>query len=320
MIVTVTLNPVLDRTLTVPRILFNEVSRAKTVHLDCGGKGFNVSRALRALGTDSVAMGFVGGATGRTLQQGLEDLGVETDLVPIAGETRTNIVVREQADSRYIKVNEAGPDVSEEEWERFLDRARTRARSDDTWVLSGTLPPGLPTDFYERLIELLRQQGARAFLDSSGEPFRLGCSASPYLVKPNASEAQEATGVEIKRSESGRATGALVAVEGFLDQGVELVALSLGEDGLLLANRQEAVWATPNPVVARNPTGAGDALLAGIIWAQTRGASFEEMARWGVAAGTASAADARVSAASREDVEAWYRHVETSHAEGWGIQ
>jgi 1-phosphofructokinase family hexose kinase len=303
-IVTVTPNPVLDRTLTVPRIVFNEVMRATSSRLDWGGKGFNVSRALQALGVESVAMGFVGGATGQMLERGLRDLGIATDFVHIAGETRTNIVVTDVGAGQYLKVNEAGPTVQAQELAAFFGHARERVRPGSIWVLSGSLPPGVPPDFYAQLIALVQARGAKALLDSSGEPLRLGCAAGPYLVKPNAVEAEEVTGWEVSSD-----AGALGAAEFFLHQGVGLVALSLGAEGLLLASKQQTVWARPPCVRARNPVGAGDALLAGIAWALERGLPLEEVAHWGVAAGTAAAVHEGVSVGTRTEVEALYQRV-----------
>lgn len=311
MIVTVTSNPVLDRTLTVPRIVFNEMVRATASRLDWGGKGLNVSRALQALGAESVAMGFVGGATGRVLERGLSDVGIATDFVHIAGETRTNIVITDAGAERYVKVNEAGPTVRAQELATFLDRVRQRVRPDDIWVLSGSLPPGVPSDFYAQLITLVQGRGARALLDSNGEPLRLGCAAGPYLVKPNVVEAAEVMRIENLEREISSDADALEAAEFFLRQGVELVALSLGADGLLLVSKQRAVWARPPRVRARNPVGAGDALLAGLAWALERGLPPEEMARWGVASGTAAAMREGVSVGTLAEVEALCESVQT---------
>ncbi len=305
MIFTVTPNPGLDRTLTVQRIVFNEMIRATASRLDWGGKGFNVSRALHALGTKSVAMGFIGGATGQMLQRGLNDLGITTDFVGIAGETRTNTVITDARAEQYIKVNEVGPTVTPEELEAFVDRVRERARAGDIWIFSGSLPPGASPDFYAQIITLVQTQGARALLDSSGEPLRMGCTAGPYLVKPNATEAQEITGQALRSD-----ADVLNAARFFLGQGIELVALSLGADGLLLSSKHRAVWARPPRVQVRNPVGAGDALLAGIAWALERGLPLEETARWGVAAGTAAATREGVSVGTRAEVEALLVQVE----------
>ena len=300
-----TANPVLDRTLTVPRIVFNEMTRATASRLDWGGKGFNVSRALQALDVESVAMGFIGGATGRMLERGLNDMGIATDFVLVAGETRTNIVITDADARRYIKVNEAGPAVQAEELAAFLDRVRERVRPGDIWVLSGSLPPGAPSDFYAQLIALVQAEGAKALLDASGGPLRLGCAARPYLVKPNVVEAEEVTGREIRSD-----ADILDAAEFFLDQGIELVALSLGAGGLLLASEQRTVRTRPPDVQARNPVGAGDALLAGITWALAQELPLEEIARWGVASGTAAAVREGVSVGTRAEIEALYKQVQ----------
>jgi 1-phosphofructokinase len=303
-IITVTPNPVVDRTLTVPRIVFNEMVRATASRLDWGGKGFNVSRALQALGVESVAMGFVGGAAGQQLARGLGEMGITTDFVHIAGETRTNVVITDADAERYVKVNEPGPTVRTEEVAALLDRARKRVSPEQVWVLSGSLPPGVPPDFFAQLIDLLQARGAKALLDSSEEPLRLGCAAGPYLVKPNLAEAEQVTG---QRIDSEAAT--LHAVEFFLQQGVEWVALSAGADGLLLASKQQAAWARPPHVRELNPVGAGDALLAGIAWALKERLRFEEVARWGVAVGTTAARREGVSVGTRAEVEALYEQV-----------
>lgn len=306
MIITVTLNPSLDRSLTVPRITFGGVLRATGSRLDWGGKGFNVSRALQALGAESVAMGFIGGPTGQMLERGLGEMGIATDLVPIAGETRTNVVVAEAEGERYVKVNETGPAIHQEELAVFLERVGTRICPGDLWILSGSLPPGVPSGFYAQLVRLVQARGARALLDASGEPLRLGCGASPCLVKPNAVEAAEMTGRQIQTDND-----ALDATHVFLRHGVEYVALSLGARGLLLAAGQEVVRAAPPRVEARNPVGAGDALLAGLAWALERDLALEEMARWGVAAGTAAAMHEGVSTGTRAEVTALYDEVKT---------
>ena len=303
MIVTLTPNPVLDRTLTVPHIELDEVLRATSTRLDWGGKGFNVSRALKALGTESVAMAFAGGGTGQMLEQGLHTLGIETDFVSVAGETRTNVVVVDQTTGRHIKVNEAGPSISPQEHDELFQRVRQRVQPGDLWVLAGSLPPGLPVSFYAEVIELLQGCGARAFLDTSGEPLRLGCAAQPALVKPNVAEAQEITGstdrLATRRADRGRPFPPAEVSRWWRCRWVR--------NGLVLATADEAVWAKPPAVQVSNPTGAGDSLLAGIVWALQQGLPLQDVARWGVAAGTASAMRDGVSAGSRAEVEAIYQ-------------
>lgn len=308
MIVTVTPNPVLDRTLTVPKIAFNAMTRATGIREDWGGKGFNVSRALQALGSESLAMGFAGGPTGDKLLAGLRSLGITSDLTPVDGETRTNIVITDAAGEQYVKVNEAGPTIHHHEVARFLTQVEDRVEPGDIWALCGSLPPGAPPDFYATLTRLLQDQGARVILDTSGDPFSQGLTAHPYLVKPNAEEAARETGKSVETpAEAAPAVAALLA------WGVPVVALSLGAGGLLLASENARIFARPPTVHAPNPVGAGDALVAGMIWAMTQEMDWKDVARWGVAAGTAAAMREGVSVGTRDEVAAIARQVEMAN-------
>ncbi|MGC9521599.1 MAG: 1-phosphofructokinase [Anaerolineae bacterium] len=304
MILTVTPNPVLDRTLTVPNIVLNEMSRALETREDWGGKGFNVARALHALGKTSVAMGFVGGATGDKLASGLQALGIRTELTPIAGETRTNVVITDAAGEQYIKVNEPGPTVEAQEVSALMERVGTRAQPGDYWALCGSLPPGAPLDLYAQLIDRIQSRGAKALLDASGEPFRLGLEAKPFMIKPNALEAAACLERAVE-SPSAMAE----AVEDFLARGIALVALSLGADGLMLASREFRVWARPPEVRARNPVGAGDAAVAGLLWALSEQLPPPDTARWSVASGTAAAVREGVTFGTLDEVRALYSQV-----------
>jgi 1-phosphofructokinase len=319
-IYTVTLNPSLDRSLTVPQFRYDEMVRASHQRVDWGGKGFNVSRTLQVLGAESVALGFAGGGTGRMLERGLRGLGITAVLVPISGETRTSTVIIESASGRYIKVNEAGPAVQPAELAAVLDRIRGYLHRGnprrDLWVLAGSLPPSLPGSFYADLVGMVQASGTRALLDASGESLHQGCAAVPFLVKPNAAEAIEFAKAALPPDYQSWSGGddlddaqSLSLARPFLDLGVELVALSLGAGGLLLTSMQRAVRAIPPPIEARNPVGAGDALLAALAWALERDLSLEEAARWGVAAGTTAAKNEGVAVVVRAEVQALYRQV-----------
>lgn len=283
-IVTVTLNPGLDRTLTVAALAENCVLRAQESRLDWGGKGFNVSRALRALGVPSLVMGLVGGFTGQMLAQGLRDLGLTTDPVAIAGETRTNTVIQEAGSGRYLKVNEAGPPVTADDLRRLQERIDAHAQPGSHWVFCGSLPPAAPADTYAALVGRVQAYGATAYLDSSGPALAAGLSAVPFLVKPNAEEAAELTGVPVTDLASAQRAAAWC-----LARGATTVALSLGEQGLLLATAERAVHACPPVVPVQTLVGVGDALLAGLVDAFTRRLPLHEIAAWGVACGTAAA-------------------------------
>lgn len=298
-IYTVTLNPGLDRTLSVPAIQENSVLRATTSRLDWGGKGFNVTRALQALGVESIALGLVGGFTGQMVAQGLADLDITTDFVQIPGETRTNTVIEETSSGRYIKVNEAGPTIKAASLNALRERIRSHLAPGSYWALCGSLPPGAPPELYAHLIKSIQSSGALACLDASGEALRLGLAAAPFLVKPNAEEAAEMTGIAITDVES-----AWRAAARFLKLGARCVALSLGAEGLLLTNGEQRILARPPQVKVQTLVGVGDALLAGLLYALHQGLPLPDVARWGVAAGTAAAMTPGVGVGTLAEVSA----------------
>ncbi|HYD43233.1 MAG TPA: 1-phosphofructokinase family hexose kinase [Anaeromyxobacter sp.] len=310
MIYTVTLNPALDREYEVPALVLGEVLRASTVREDLGGKGFNVSRALLALGTPSVAVGLVGGPAGRRIAEGLSALGLATELVTLAaGETRTNVTV--VAPDRHVKVNEPGPTVGPEEEAQLVARVRALARAGDLWVLSGSLPPGARPELYAELVRIVQGAGARALLDTSGPALRAGCAAAPFLVKPNAVEARELTGIALAPLALGGAAqpaaesdGELRAVLDAIHRlGPAHVLLTLGADGAVLSDGARTWRATPPAVEERNPIGAGDALLAGFTFGLARGLRLAEALRWALAAGAAAASLPGTAVGDRELVE-----------------
>src|SRR5690606_10827238 len=179
----------------VDRFAYNSVLRATSWQVDYGGKGFNVSRMLLRLGAPSVALAFAGGKSGELLHDGLAALGITTSFVPVPDETRTNVSIVSETEDKYIKVNEPGPTITSAAQRAMLARIQALASPGDWWVLAGSLPPGVPANFYARIITLLREAGARPVLDSSGEPLRAGTQAAPELVKPNDVELRELTGM-----------------------------------------------------------------------------------------------------------------------------
>jgi len=298
MIYTLTLNPALDLELTVDTLNYNQVLRALNTRTDCGGKGFNVSRALAALGQASTALGFVGGGTGQRLERVLRQMRIDTDFVDVSDETRTNVSIVTDPTSDYLKVNQAGPTILPEEVEALLQKVQSLSQRGDTWVLSGSLPPGVATDIYAQIIQVVQACGAKAVLDTSGEPLRLGCKDKPFAVKPNTVEAQTLTGIEIEDIDTAR-----TAAEEIQSLGIPMVVLSLGKDGALLSHSEGTLLAKPPAVQEHNPIGAGDALVAGVVWGLERNLSIGEILSWGVASGAAAASLPGTGVGSQEQVE-----------------
>jgi 1-phosphofructokinase family hexose kinase len=302
-IYTLTSNPALDRELRVPSILFGDVLRASASRVDPGGKGFNVSRALRGMGAGSVAVGLVGGFAGRQIAASLHGAGIAIDFVQIDGETRTNVTVADGG--KHIKVNEAGPTVSVAEQRRLVDKVRALARADDWWVLSGSLPPGAAPELYAEIVSIVNAAGARAVLDASGPPLARGCGAAPYLVKPNSAEAAELTGLAVDDE-----AGARAAAERIHAMGVAHVLVSMGRRGAVLSSGARAWVAKPPSIVERNPIGAGDSMVAGLVWGLSRGLPVQEALRWGVASGAAAASLDGTAFGTLAQVEELERKVE----------
>ena len=298
MIYTLTLNPAVDRELTVPDVEFDSVLRAIDARVDFGGKGFNVSRLLKGMGVTSTAVGFLGGRTGETLQDGLLALGIDTDFVWVPDETRTNISIVTPSHSHYLKVNEKGPVVDPAKQEELLGKIDFLTRPGDWWVLAGSLPPGVTDDFYARIIRVLHQHQAKAILDTIGEPLRLGCAEQPFVVKPNVEEAQALTGLPMKTP-----VEIALAAARIRQMGAQNVIISMGKEGALLQTFT-GTWLVSTPKVhEKNPIGAGDSMVGGLVWALTEMLSLREAINWGVAAGAATASLSGTEVGSRALIE-----------------
>jgi 1-phosphofructokinase len=298
MIVTVTLNPTLDKTLSVPRLEPGAVHRARMLRQDLGGKGINVSRALRALGMESIILGFIGGRTGQAMQSGLLAAGFEAHFVEVEGETRQNLTLLDEASGQYTKINEPGATAGPQHLTALQGEVDRIARPGALWAFCGSLPPGAPPDLYARLIEQVQERGGRAFLDTSGPALRHGLSARPYALKPNLEEAAELLELPLPHEDEQRR-----AARRLQDQGPSLVALTRGAQGMVLAWGEEMVIATPPFAATRSPVGAGDAALAGLLWAVSDGCDVLETARRAVACGTAAAMQEGTGVGDRRLVE-----------------
>jgi 1-phosphofructokinase len=279
MIVTVTPNPSLDRTLEVEALRRGEIVRATTDRSDPGGKGVNVSRALVANGHPSRAVLPLGGADGELLAALLKDLGIEVAAVPIADETRSNVTVVEP-DGTVTKLNAPGPRLAEPEVEALLERAVEAADGAGWVVASGSLAPEMPDDLHARLVAAVRVVGARVAVDTSGVALQRVLAAGPDLLKPNEEELSEVTGV------IPATLGDVVrAATELRSRGVGTVLVSLGPSGAVLVGDGEPIHAESQVVVPRSTVGAGDALLAGFLAAGGDGAeALTEGVAWGAAA------------------------------------
>ncbi|MFJ9022370.1 1-phosphofructokinase family hexose kinase [Streptomyces sp. NPDC102259] len=256
MILTVTLNTALDLTYRVPALRPHATHRVTDVRERPGGKGLNVARVLAALGHQVTVTGFVGGPTGRVVQERLTAAtGIVDALVPVAGTTRRTVAVVDARTGDATQLNEPGPVIAPAEWSAFQEAYEGLLAGADAVALCGSLPPGVPVGAYAVLVRTARAAGVPVLLDTSGEPLRRGVAARPDIVKPNATELAELTGSHEP----------LRATQDARRRGAHAVVASLGVEGLVAATPEGRWRAVPPARIHGNPTGAGDSLAAGLL-------------------------------------------------------
>lgn len=284
MIVTLTPNPSIDRTITIPDLRLGEVNRATASRIDPGGKGINVSRAISAQGGETVAVLPVGGPEGHLLAELLDTAGVAHRDVAISGSARMNIAAVDP-DGTTTKLNEAGPTLTPEELSALLE-ATAEVAQGAAWVVGcGSLPPGVPTQMYAELVREARARGIRVAVDSSGEPLAAAVAAGPNLIKPNHEELAELVGRPLATIGE-----VLDVARELVAGGVETVVVSLGGDGALLVDTERAVHAVATVTEPLSTVGAGDCLLAGVLHTLSIGGdpvtALQTGVLWGAAAVT----------------------------------
>ncbi|MBC6468841.1 1-phosphofructokinase [Actinomadura alba] len=279
MILTVTLNPSLDRTIEVDRLVPGAMIRARSARLDPGGKGVNVSRALLAGGVGTRAVITVGGSDGDQLVRLLEADEIPLHAVEVDGRTRSNVTIVEP-DGVVTKLNEPGGPLSRTELDRIAEVVLTEAGTASWVVACGSLPPGVPNGFYAELCRSCADAGVQVAIDSSGPPLQEAVEAGPDLIKPNREELAEAVGRPIDS-----VADAIEAAEELRERGAHTVLASLGASGAILVGPDGVVTGEAHVAAPRNTVGAGDALLAGFLRAGARGATaLAEGLAWGAAA------------------------------------
>ena len=286
MIVTVTLNAAIDRTLTVPNVQLGHRHRASQGMTLAGGKGINVARALKRLDVPVVATGLAGGRTGTRIVEELTAEAILNDFVRIVDDSRTSTAVVDPMTGTYTEINEWGPHVSADELGILMDKLRYLSRGADYVVFSGSLPRGVDEGFYGEAIRELNRRGVQTVLDSEGLPLRLGADAEPVLVTPNVVEAEGLVGQEFTEEED-----YAMALDAIAEVGPRNVLITR-DDGCVALLREDRhvrrFHAQAPRLEAVSAVGAGDVLLAGFLAARTEGRPLDEALRFAVAAGAAS--------------------------------
>jgi 6-phosphofructokinase 2 len=283
-ILTLTLNPAVDLSTSVAHVEPQTKLRCQTVRRDPGGGGVNVARVLKRFGLVASAIYPTGSSTGELLARGMLNENIKSIAIPIAGETREDFTVTETDSGNQFRFVMPGPALAQNEWLTCLDAMENAVPKPDIVVASGSLPPGVPPDFYARVARTAKKLGAKLVLDTSGKALAEALKEGVWLIKPNLRELRELTGAELP-DEASRIAAARVLVK---KAAAEIVALSLAEEGALLVTRDEAFRARAPAIKAVSTVGAGDSFLGGMVWRLALGHGLSDALAHGVAAGTAA--------------------------------
>lgn len=300
-----TINPALDRNVTVDRLAFEDRGYILSTGESPGGRGINASRLIHMFGSKTLAIATSGGNTGKRFESMTGCCSFPMELVKIAGEMRTNLTITDKH-GLTVKLNELGPAITDKELDRVASTVE-KSLGEATWfMICGSLPPGVPPHFYTHLIELAHKKNVKTLLDTDGEALLHGMEAHPAVVTPNQQEAERL----LNRALITR-TQQLEALQRIRGMGAESVVLSLGSRGAIAHSGTDMLEAVPPRIDAVCPIGSGDALAAAFVWAMNKATPFMDAVRWGVAAGTASAKLPGLNFADLDQTTTLYGQVET---------
>ena len=283
MIITVSLNPALDKTVILPGFAVNTVNRVSATRLDPGGKGINVSKVVKALGGKTLALGVLGGAAGGYIQAAMDKMELPNDMVLTGEITRTNLKIIDPLLQTNTDINEPGGPVSEETLDAVWHKLSRVVKPGDTVVLAGKNPPGMPDSRLADWVTRLHGMKVYTCVDTVGEPMQQAIAAQPDIIKPNREELAEIAGRRMVTDDD-----VLTAARELVDRGVGLVTASLGADGAIFVTRNQAFRGYAPKVSVVSVVGAGDAMMAALTHYSAAGCSLEETARRSIAVSVAS--------------------------------
>ena len=302
-IYTLTLSPAVDKSSTVEQVMAEHKLRCSIPTYEPGGGGINVSRAIKKLGGESVAIYPKGGPTGELLKKLLDEEKITQHCVETESWNRENFIVVENRSGRQFRFGMPGPELLEEEWQQFLDDIADPTHKIDYLVASGSTPAGVPDDFYARLARIVHKKKANLILDTSGEALKHAVSEGVYLLKPNLKELSELVGRELN-SIPEQEEAALEAAKKYK---IEILVVSLGPAGALLASKNKVHYAAAPSVAMKSTVGAGDSMVAGVVLSLANGNNLLDTLKYGIAAGTAATMNSGTGLCKLEDVKKLYK-------------
>ncbi len=312
MIVTVTMNPAIDKTVETDRFIYGGLNRIISPVIDAGGKGINVSKTIKALGGKSLATGFLGKEGSDTILKCLQKEGIENDFVFVDGVTRTNLKIMEK-DGTLTEINEQGMTVSKEKVKELTEKLESYAGEDVLFILAGSIPKGVDKDVYAHIIEKVKAKGAKVFADADGDLFAETLKAVPDMLKPNHVELAEYFGLQEDVSE----TQLIEAGRKLLAKGAETVAISRGSKGALFldANETKVIRCEALQVDVHSTVGAGDAMVAALAFAKDAKMSWEDSITLAMAASNGAVTTTGTKPPDKALIEALQKQVKQIIAE-----
>lgn len=305
MIITVTLNPAIDKTAQVDTMVANGLNRLDQVILDVGGKGINVSKAIKELGGQSICTGFTAGNNGRWIENKLDELGLEYRFVHVDGDTRMNLKVLDK-EMNLTELNEVGTEIKEEDLETFKKELLEMTFPGDMVVLSGSVPRGVPRTIYKELTTLLKEKGAKVILDADGDLFMHGIEAGPSLIKPNKYELCKYFGL----SEDVSDLDLIENAQKLLYKGIDTVVISLGSKGAIFITHDEVARVPGLKIVAHSAVGAGDSMVGALAYGIEQEKELIPLIKLAVATSAGAVMTQGTKAPSLEVVEKLMNEVE----------
>lgn len=301
LIVSFAMNPSIDKSSSVENVIAERKLYCKTPSYEPGGGGVNVSRAIKKLGGESILLYPAGGLAGERLKELLDREGLTQHPFPIKGMTRETLVILEESTGQQFRFGMPGPEFTAAEWERCLDELAALRHAPSYLVASGSLPPGVPVDFYAKVASIGKKSGAKVIIDASGEALERALKEGVYLIKPNVREFRELVGEEIKESQIKTEARKMVQAGR-----CEVLVISLGAAGALVISENMTEHILPPTVPIISKVGAGDSMVAGIVLSLARGNTLKDSILFGIAAGTAAVMTPGTQLCRREDTERLY--------------
>ncbi len=304
-IVTISINPTIDKSSSVTHVIAERKLNCEPPYFEPGGGGVNVSRAIKKLGGDSVLLYSCGGMTGKRLEGLLDEEELIHKPFPIEGSVRESLAIFESSTGQQYRFGMPGPEIKEKEWKQFLEKLAAIEPAPDLLVATGSLPPGVPSDFYARVAKIGKERGAKTIVDVSGEALKEALKEGIYLIKPNLREFREMVGDHIKEEAQIMEEAQKIVKRGEC----EVLAISLGAAGALLVSDEISEHVLPPTVPIESKVGAGDSMVAGIVLSLSRGNTLRESLLFGVAAGTAAVMTPGTELCRRNDTERLYSQI-----------